>query len=334
VEQSAQLERFGRLPEEERELFNTVDPSVLVFLPRERNIEGLLALGPKDSGDRYRGEDLELLATLGDHAGTALSSSRFHEEALERRRLEEELSVARRIQATLLPSEVPQRRGVEIAALTRPCQAVGGDYYDFLDFGSKGLGLAVADVSGKGVPAALILSGLQATLRAEAGPEHAPEPVVRRINERLCSHVQPGSFASLVYGHLDVDERSFRYVNAGHPAALIVRRDGQLERLSEGGMLLGVEREASYCTGHERLEPGDLLLLYSDGVTDVLNGQDEEYGAGRLETLLKRIAHLPGASMIDSIVASVESFVGGSVPDDITLLVAKFLPESPRESTG
>lgn len=335
VEPGRYTERFNRLPADEQECLGAIDPSVIVFLPRERQIEGLLLLGPKKSGASYRGEDLTLLATLGDQAGTSLSSSRLHEEALERRRLEEELAVARRIQATLLPSEVPQPDGVEIAALTRPCQQVGGDFYDFLDFGARGLGLAVADVSGKGVPAALILSGLQATLRAEAGPEARPEPVVRKINERLCADVQPGSFASLLYGHLDLNTRAFRYVNAGHPAGLIVRRDGSLERLEEGGILLGIEPEAAYQSGSSTFESGDLLLLYSDGVTDVLNDQDEEYGATRLETLLAGVSHLPGTAVLDTIISSVESFVGGALPDDLTLLVAKFQPESgAQESPG
>jgi sigma-B regulation protein RsbU (phosphoserine phosphatase) len=263
---------------------------------------------------------------LGDQAGTALSSSRLHEEALDRRRLEEELAVAKRIQASLLPDEVPQPPGVEIAAVTRPCHEVGGDFYDFLDFGAAGLGLAVADVAGKGVPAALILSGLQATLRAEAGGDEPPEPIVRKINERLCQDVQPGSFASLLYAHLDVDRRRIRYVNAGHPAGLVIRRDGSLQRLEEGGILLGVERTATYVSGEHQFETGDLLLLYSDGVTDVLNELDEEYGQERLEKLLPRLAHLSPRAVMETIISSVEGFVGGTLPDDITLLVAKFLP--------
>jgi serine phosphatase RsbU (regulator of sigma subunit) len=319
-------DRFDRLPAEERQLLEALDPRVLVFLPRERTLEGLLLLGRKPDGERYRAEDLELLATLGDQAGTALSSSRLHEEALERRRLEEELAVARRIQASLLPASVPEADGLEIAAVTRPCLEVGGDFYDFLDLGDEALGLAVADVSGKGVPAALILSGLQATLRGEASAQSAPEPVVAKINARLCADVESGNFASLLYGHLDLRRRSFRYVNAGHPAGLVVRRDGSLRRLETGGLLLGVERTAEYAAGEHRFEEGELLVLYSDGVTDVLNEADEEFGQERLESLLPRLAHLPSRAVIDGIVAAVERFVGGTLPDDLTLLVAKFRP--------
>jgi sigma-B regulation protein RsbU (phosphoserine phosphatase) len=319
-----------RLSREERALLTAVEPDVIVFLPRERRIEGLLLLGPKASGERYRAEDLELLATLGDQAGTSLSASRLHEEALERRRLEEELAVARRIQASLLPSEVPRAPGLEIGAMTRPCLEVGGDFYDLLDFGDAGLGLAVGDVSGKGVPAALLLSSLQATLRAEAGPEDAPDPVVRKINARLCSDMQPGSFASLLYGRLDPAARTFRYVNAGHPAGLVVARDGSIRRLDRGGMLLGVQARADYECGVEVFAPGETLVLYSDGVTDVLNGAEEEYGASRLEMLLPRLNHLPVAGILDGIVASVETFVGGRLPDDVTLLVAKFLADPSR----
>jgi sigma-B regulation protein RsbU (phosphoserine phosphatase) len=325
---------FTHLPPDERNLFTVLEPDVIVFLQREREVEGLLALGRRTDADRYSAQDLELLMTLGNQAGTALSSARFHEEALERRRLEEELAVARRIQASLLPSETPRRPGLEIAAFTRPSQHVGGDFYDFLDFGPQGLGLAVADVSGKGVPAALILSSLQATLRAEASRHDSLEPVVGKINRRLCGDVQPGSFASLLYGLLNADERTFRYVNAGHPAGLIVRRDGAIERLEAGGILLGVEPSADYETGLARFETGDLMLLYSDGVTDVLNEADEEFGLPRLETLLGGLRNLPAKSVLDTVVSAVETFVGGSLPDDLTLLAARFVPHEPAQETA
>ncbi len=319
--------RFGRLPLEERALLAALDARVLVFLPREKELEGLLVLGAKDGDESYAGEDLELLGTIGDQAGTALSSSRLHEAALERRRIEEELAVAKRIQASLLPRALPRRDGLEVAAITRPCHEVGGDLYDFFDLGDDELGLAVADVSGKGVPAALILSGLQATLRAEAPHGATPEPVVRRVNERLCADLRAGNFASLIYGQLDVRRRQFRYVNAGHPAGLVLRRGGTIERLDEGGLLLGVQRDAAYRVGARSFDPGDLLLLYSDGATDVLNDSDEEFGRERLERLLGRVGHLPTATVLESIVTAVETFVGGALPDDITLLAARFAPE-------
>ena len=317
--------RIARLPAPERSLWDAIEPEVILFLTRQREIEGVLALGPMRSGEPYRAEDLELLATLAHQAGTALASARLQEEAFERRRLEEELSVARRIQAALLPSVVPQPDGIEIAAFTKPSRHVGGDFYDLLDFGADGVGLAVADVSGKGVPAALILSGLQATLRSEATAS-VPEPLVQKVNARLCADTQPGSFASLLYGHLDVRTRSFAYVNAGHPAGIVVRRDGRVDRLDKGGILLGVEPDARYVAGRATFDVGDLLLLYSDGVTDVLNGSDEDFGAERLERLVRRIAHLPGRAIVENIVVAVETFVGGSLPDDITVVVAKFFP--------
>jgi sigma-B regulation protein RsbU (phosphoserine phosphatase) len=319
---------LARLSADERDVLDAVEPAVLVFLPRERRVEGLLLLGPKHrSGERYRAEDLELLATLGDQAGTALASCRLHEEALERRRLEEELAVARRIQASLLPEEMPRAEGIEITALTRPCLEVGGDFYDFLDFGARGVGLAVGDVSGKGVPAALLLSSMQATLRAEAHLDADLDPVVRKINRRLCGHGDPNRFASLVFGRLDPERRSFRYVNAGHPAGLVVARDGSIRRLEEGGLLLGVEPEAEYRAGLATFEPGEVMLLYSDGVTDVFNETGDDYSAERLEKLLPRIAHLSGKEIMERILTSVESFVGGPLTDDVTLLVARFLPD-------
>ncbi len=330
LDETANPHRLEHLPDGEQSLFRSFGSGVVVLLPGERGIEGILAIGPKRSEDRYRAEDLELLATIGDQAGTALSGSRLHEEALEKRRMEEELAVARRIQKSLLPAHLPERPGLEIAAMTRPCRQVGGDFYDFLDFGADGLGLAVADVSGKGVPAALILSSLQATLRAEAGPGRSPVPVVHKINQRLCGDLQPGSFASLLFGHLDLVERTFRYVNAGHPAGIILRRGGAMERLSEGGVLLGVESAAAYASGVAAFEPGDLLILYSDGVTDVLNAEEDEFGSERLERLLPTLANLPVAAILESIVAHVERFVGGALPDDLTLLVARFAPRSPE----
>jgi sigma-B regulation protein RsbU (phosphoserine phosphatase) len=328
LEETSLPHRLDSLPEAERNLLRAFAPGVLVVLPGEREIEGILALGPKRSRDPYRTADLELLATIGDQAGTALLGTQLRDEALEKRRLEEELAVARKIQSSLLPAKLPVREGLELAAMTRPCRQVGGDFYDFLDLGSEGLALAVADVSGKGVPAALILSNLQATLRAEAGPGRSPLPVVRRINQRLCGDLQPGSFASLLFGHLDLDQRTFRYVNAGHPAGLLLRNGGELSRLSEGGLLLGVESQASYDVGLTRFEPGDLLVLYSDGVTDVLNAEEEEFGSERLERILPSIAHLPVQGILDAIVGQVEHFVGGNLPDDLTILIARALPAS------
>jgi sigma-B regulation protein RsbU (phosphoserine phosphatase) len=326
LEETSLPHRLESLPDAERSLLRSLAPGVLVVLPGEREIEGILALGPKRSGDAYRAADLELLATIGDQAGTALLGTQLRDEALEKRRLEEELAVARRIQSSLLPARLPVREGLELAAMTRPCRQVGGDFYDFLDLGSEGLALAVADVSGKGVPAALILSNLQATLRAEAGPGRSPLPVVRRINQRLCGDLQPGSFASLLFGHLDVAGGTFRYVNAGHPAGLLLRNGGELSRLNEGGILLGVEAQARYDVGVAPFEPGDLLLLYSDGVTDVLNAEEEEFGAERLERILPSIAHLPVQGILEAIVGQVEQFVGGNLPDDLTILVARALP--------
>jgi phosphoserine phosphatase RsbU/P len=141
-----------------------------------------------------------------------------------------------------------------------------------------------------------------------------------------------GTFASLLFGYLDVPRRAFRYVNAGHPAGLVIRRDGTLERLDEGGVLLGIEPAAEYHAGSRTFAPGDLLLLYSDGVTDVLNPADEEFGRLRLEALLRRVAHLPSEQLLESIATAVETFVGGTLPDDVTLLVAKFLPEGHAEA--
>lgn len=323
LEETSTPHRMAKLPPSEQQLFSSLAPGLIVVLPGEQEIEGILVLGEKNSGDAYRAEDLELLGTLGNQAGTALSVARLHGEALEKRRMEEELAVARKIQKSLLPSHIPQRDGFEIAAMTRPCRQVGGDFYDFLDFGGEGVGLAVADVSGKGVPAALILSNLQATLRAEARAGRSPVPVVRRINDRLCGDLEAGSFASLLFGHLDVVNRRFQYVNAGHPAGLIVRKSGTLTRLTEGGVLLGVVANASYALGAETLDPGDLLLLYSDGVTDVLNAEEEEFGDERLEALLPTLVDLPVEEILERIVGHVERFVGGNLPDDLTLLVTR-----------
>ncbi|NNE43692.1 MAG: SpoIIE family protein phosphatase, partial [Gemmatimonadetes bacterium] len=336
VEPARDPRPLARLTLEEVALFDVLEPALLVFLRRERRVEGILFLGPKPAGDPYRAEDLELLATLGDQAGTALSSSRLHEEALERRRMEEELAVARRIQASLLPSEIPQPPGVELTAMTRPCLEIGGDFYDFLRVNGSDIGMAVGDVAGKGVPAALLLSTLQATLRAGADSDRDLEPIIEKINRRLCddSHTQPNRFASLLYGQLNPADRSFRYVNAGHPAGLVVGRDGSIRRLEEGGLLLGVQSGAEYSVGEVRFEPGETLLLYSDGVTDVLNAEGEDFGPARLEKLLPLVAHLSGPAIIERIVSSVDAFVAGGLPDDLTLLVAKFLPDDPGQQVA
>ncbi len=211
--------------------------------------------------------------------------SRRQRVALEQRELDE----ARRIQRKLLPSAMPQIEGFEICASWQPAAGVGGDCYDAIAFGPSRMGLSIADVVGKGIPAALLMSNLQAAVRAFATGAAQPAELCQQVNRILCGHIAEGRFISFFYCLIDGDEGTLSYANAGHYPPILVRADGTVERLSVGGAVLGVFPEGAYEQGQTPLHTGDRLVLYTDGITEANDANGEEFGEERLIDLA--IAH-------------------------------------------
>jgi sigma-B regulation protein RsbU (phosphoserine phosphatase) len=242
----------------------------------------------------------------------------------ERDRLENELELARRIQARLLPSTPPRVPGLDVAGLSESAREVGGDYYDHLDLGGGRLLLVIADVSGKGVPAALLMSGFRASLMSQDTSGGAPDVVAGRVNDFLHKSVEPGKFVTAFFGFLEAATGRFVYVNAGHNPPLLLRAGGTVEMLEEGGLILGIMPDSAFRSGETTLAVGDVLLLYTDGVTEGANAAHEQFGEERLIASLRAAGTAPAHDIAHRIVREVRSFEGESGPaDDITVLVAR-----------
>jgi phosphoserine phosphatase RsbU/P len=234
---------------------------------------------------------------------------------------EREIAEAKAIQERLLPREIPQVAGYEIASSWQSAEAVGGDYFDVLSLGGDTLGLCIADVAGKGIPAALLMSNLQAAVRGLSSPSLGPDLLCNSLNSLVCRNTNTDRFITLFYAQLDVGARRVRYVNAGHNAPMVMHADGSHERLQEGGGVLGVFEKQSYTFGTAQLAPNDRLVLFTDGVTEASNRQGEEFGDRRLLSLLEEHRALPAAALREKIAVAISEFSGGRLTDDATLLV-------------
>jgi sigma-B regulation protein RsbU (phosphoserine phosphatase) len=237
--------------------------------------------------------------------------------ALERRNLDE----ARRIQRKLLPQTMPPLDGWEVAVSWQPASGVGGDCFDGIAFSPSRVGVSIADVVGKGIPAALLMSNLQATVRAFATNATEPSDLCEQVNRILCSHISEGRFISFFYGIVDSEESTLTYTNAGHYPPIVIRATGEVERLGAGGPVLGVFPDGRYEQGHLALKSGDRIVFYTDGITDVCNAADEEFGDARLVELATTNRGCSAPALHARLAGAVQQFSDGRFVDDATLIV-------------
>ena len=243
----------------------------------------------------------------------------------ERRAVEQELAVARRVQQDLLPKGPLTAGGVQVAGANLPCFAVGGDYFDYFPLPDGRLGVTIGDVSGKGVPAALLMSKLQAILRGESSRAASVAEVVEGANRQLMDSMEGSrKFVTLFYAALDPATRTLRYTNAGHNPPMLLRADGRLELLETGGLLVGIFAQAAYEEGTAELGPGDALVLFTDGVTEAEDRRKAQYGEERLEALIRGARGGAAREIGDRICQEVLRFSKGThQADDITVVVIK-----------
>jgi sigma-B regulation protein RsbU (phosphoserine phosphatase) len=234
---------------------------------------------------------------------------------------EQALEEARQIQQELLPTEIPQIPGYQMSGAWKPARLVGGDYFDVLDFGQDRVALCIADVAGKGMPAALLMSNLQAAIRSLARESEGPRDLCTRLNQLVCSNTPADKFITFFYGLIDAAKRKLVYSNAGHNSPILLRRDGSSIRLPEGGAALGIFPEWRYETGEVQLTAGDRLVLFTDGVTEAMNPQGEEFGEERLLALMTADPELGAAELQERILHAVTEFSSGDLQDDATLIV-------------
>lgn len=316
-ERVAEREAF----EEEIRYVRTTGLEILVPAFAGDRLVGGLVLGPKRSETAYEGAELEVLQIVAGQMAVQLENTRLYREAIERQRLEEELSVARSIQQRLLPGRVPVFAGYDIAALNQPSSQVSGDYYDFVELDGS-CGMVIADVSGKGLPASLLASNLQASIRALATRRERPGMIFEAVNTSLYESTDPEHFATAFLAALEPSGRLV-YSNAGHNLPLLRRADGRVEWLEAGSTPLGAFPGMSYDEGEVDLEPGDVLVMYTDGITEAEDALGEFFGEEGLQKTIEGCHAKDAAEIVSCIRQSVARFARGAQADDMTLIVVR-----------
>jgi sigma-B regulation protein RsbU (phosphoserine phosphatase) len=315
----------------ERAVVEKLGAILAVPISAGTRLVGMLLLGEKRSEEHYSRDDRGLLVTVAEQVGLALDYGQLARQAAREESLRKEVEIARTVQARLFPQTLPPVAGVDYSGVCRPAREVGGDSFDFISLDQGRLGIAVGDISGKGVAAALLMANLQALLRS-----HAPlrgddlRDLMADINRLLVAAIPDNRFATFFYAVLDPGRRLLTYVNAGHNPPLLLRNGAAGRepaptiRLEPTGTMLGMFPEMAFDQRQIDVAPGDLLLAYSDGVCDALNDRDEDYGDARLEAVVRSNAGLSAARLQERILDDVASFGHGVTPfDDMTLVVAK-----------
>ncbi|MGB8535381.1 MAG: GAF domain-containing SpoIIE family protein phosphatase [Acidobacteriaceae bacterium] len=317
--------------DEERRKLATLQSELLLPLAVRDTLLGFISLGPKRSEEPYTSSDVRLLKSVAAQTGLALENANLlqtvAEEVAKRERLNREVEIAREVQERLFPQKLPVIAGLDYAGHCRPALGVGGDYYDFLALPRGNLGIAIGDVSGKGIAAALMMASLQASLRGEA--TRAPENLaaaVANVNRLVYEASASNRYATFFYGQYDPAEGKFDFVNAGHNSPILLHRGdgGKVTRLEPGGTVVGLIENVEYQQGSVKIRPGDLLVAFTDGISEAMNLDDEEWGEDRLLDSIRGCKAKTAQEMLEIIFAAATQFAGTAPQhDDMTLVVLR-----------
>jgi phosphoserine phosphatase RsbU/P len=279
-----------------------------------------------DELNAYSNDDVEVLLLLASQVAIIIEKVMLHEQLIEKQRLETQLEVARQVQLELLPARDPELEGFDISAYNFPTEEVSGDYYDWVRLYEDQIGFVIADVSGKGVPAALLMAFLRASLRAASHIGYAPHISMSKVNYLLWESIERNQFVTAFYGVLDATNRTVAYSNAGHNPPILMDADGQARFEERGGVPLGMFRDSRYYEYYETIAPGQILALYTDGVTEANNRDGQEYGRDRLVDAVRRCRDLSAREMIDFLHRDLMEWTDGrGAGDDVTFFVIKAL---------
>jgi len=279
-----------------------------------------------DELNAYSDDDLEVLMMLASQVAIIIEKVMLHEQLIEKKRLEGQLEVARQVQLELLPPNDPKLEGFDISAYNFPTEEVSGDYYDWVPIYDDQISLVVADVSGKGVPAALLMAFLRASLRAATHIGYSPHISMAKVNYLLWESIERNQYVTAFYGILDGTNRTLSYTNAGHNPPLLLDAIGNAQFMDRGGVPLGIFRDTRYHEYYLTIEPDEVLVLYTDGVTEAMNPSGEEFGRERLANSVKVARNLSAKDLIMSVQKDVLDWTdGGGATDDITFFVVKAL---------
>jgi sigma-B regulation protein RsbU (phosphoserine phosphatase) len=296
-----------------------------VALRTQREILGVLLLGPREDGERYHSEEKRLLRTAADQFALMVENARLTGRVVEQEKLRRDVDLAIEVQKRLLPEHPPAIDGASLAAFSLPARSVGGDYYDFVDVGEHRIGIALADVAGKGVAAALIMSVVQATLRILASEDGVSLPqLAARMNRFLHRSTRSNSYATFFYAQVEDSGRRLRYVNAGHNPPYLFRSTEEVEELATGGAVIGLFPQMGYQEGAVDLRSGDVLIAFTDGVTEAMSPAEEEFGEDRLKELVRASLSLPPPEIAARITQALRDWMQAAPQhDDLTLIVMK-----------
>ena len=279
-----------------------------------------------DHVNAYTPDDLQVLMLLASQVAIIIEKVMLHEQLVEKKRLEGQLEVARQVQLELLPPGDPDVEGFDISAYNFSTEEVSGDYYDWVRIYDDQIGMVIADVSGKGVPAALLMAFLRASLRSAIHIGYAPHISMAKVNYLLWESIERNQFVTAFYGVLDASNKTLAYTNAGHNPPLILDRDGNTRFIERGGLPLGMFRDTRYYEYYVSIEPGQVIVLYTDGVTEASNPEGVEYGRERLASAVLAAQNLSAREMISSIHRDVINWTRGrGANDDITFFIIKAL---------
>ena len=282
---------------------------------------------------RFTEDHLKVLTTLASVAAIRVENARLMEARFQQERLERELQLASEIQQRFQPAAPPIVPGYELQGISFPCYEIGGDYYDFIERDDGRLVIALGDVSGKGTAAALLMSSLHAAIHAQTGSHDTIVETISAVNRYLADNIPPNRFITLFYAELDPESGAVSFLNAGHNPPLIVHAAGTVEQLASGGLPLGIKADADYREGRTTLQMGDVLVIYSDGVTEAASPNGEEFGPTRLYEVVSRNVDASAAGIRDRIESALTKFSQGTqAADDITLVIVKRQTETKRLS--
>lgn len=277
-----------------------------------------------DHLDAYSEDDLSVLQLLTSQVAIIIEKVQLHEQAVEKKRIEAQLEIARQVQLELLPDHDPQFENFDISAYIFPTEEVSGDYYDWVKIFDDQIGIVVADAVGKGIPAALLMSFLRASLRAGVQVGYAPHIAMSKVNNLLWDSVEDHQFITAIYGILDGTNRTFVFSNAGHNPPMLIKPDGEYKYVEYGDTPLGMFHEARYHQHFIRFEQGQVMVIYTDGITEAANEAGEEYGQDRFAASVLECIDRPAKQMIDHIRKDVADFTERKfLDDDGTLFIVK-----------
>ncbi len=327
-EKASLLVRDAQLDQALKEQVSIVEQKVrsMIAVPLQTNdrVIGLIYVDSPHLIREFSREDLNLLTVMANVAAIRIEHARLNEIEEAERAMAKEMEQAAHIQNGLLPSAAPEVEGLDIAGKTVPCRTVGGDYFDYLVFPDGRVGMLVGDVAGKGMPASLLMSSLQARVHVLFEEAEDLAHKIGRLNKAVCAKCPENRFITFFMTVLDPATGELIYTNAGHNPPLLVRAKSGFEALPGGGMILGILPMASYQEDRSRMEPGDVLVLYSDGVTEAADPQGDDFGEQRLGELVSSLRDRPAGEIVTAIHDAVTAFTQGApAADDITVVVAR-----------